>query len=80
MKNLEAPKKSTGKNSRNRSADFTSPEIDSDKSGADNDADKTVKKNKSLKSKLEIDPDSTGIDTKADKTKKETFPVQPKRK
>ena len=61
------------KNNRINSADFTSPDVDSDKSGADNDADKTVKKNKSWKSKLGENPDSTGIDTKADKTKKEKF-------
>jgi hypothetical protein len=60
--------------------DFTSPETNTDKTGVDNDADKTVKRNVLQKSKIENDPDSTGIDTKADKTKKETFPDQQKKK
>ena len=79
MKN-EISVKSGMKNKRKRSADFTNPEINSDKTGTDNDADKTVKRNKSWKSKLDVDPDSTGIDTKADKTKKEIFPDKQKNK
>lgn len=79
MKKLSLSKKSEEKK-KIHSADFTSPDVDSDKSGDDNDADNTVKRNKSWKSKLGIDPDSTGIDTKADKTKKEKFPNQEKKK
>lgn len=71
---------SKNKNQAVKSPDHTSPDIDNDKSGSDNDADKTVKKNSSEKSKMEIDPDSTGIDTKADKTKKEDFPSIQKNK
>lgn len=59
---------------RKKSSDFTDPEINTDKTGSDNDADKTVKRKSFEKTKLEINPDSTGIDTKADKTKKEKFP------
>ena len=72
-------KKRDEENERKHSADFTSPDIDNDKTGTDNDADETVKRNRSERSKLEIDPDSTGIDTKADKTKKEKFPKQRKK-
>lgn len=79
-KTTESSKKSGKKKKRKRSADFTDPEINSDKTGDDNDADKTVKRNKSWKSKLEVNPDSTGIDIEADKTKKEKFPVLPKKK
>ena len=66
------------KSNRLHSADFTSPDTNSDKTENDDDADKTVKRNKSWKSKLGDDPDTTGIDTKADKTKKEKFPNQQK--
>lgn len=59
-----------------RSPDFTDPDTDSDKTADDDDADDTVKKENSGKSKLEINPDSTGRDTQADKTKKEKFPEQ----
>ena len=47
---------------------FFRPQPNADKTGKDNDADKTVKRKKAQKSKLEINPDSTGIDTNADKT------------
>ncbi len=61
----------TGKSSLAGSDDFTSPDKHADKTSADDDADKTVKKQGAGHSKLEINPDSTGIDTDADKTKKE---------
>lgn len=79
MKKQGVSKKSGKRNKRSNAPDFTSPDVDSDKTGAENDTDYTVKNNKPRKSKLEIDPDSTGIDTKADKTKKEIFPKQPKK-
>ena len=78
MKNNKSSKKNEGKNKRTHSPDFTSPDINSDKTGADNDSDRTVKIKNPTKSKLEIDPDSTGIDTKADKTKKENGSDLPK--
>ena len=80
MKKSKSSKESGEKNNSMHSPDFTSPDINSDKTGADNDADKTVKRNKFVKSKLEINPDSTGIDTKADKTRKEKFPDKQKNK
>lgn len=80
MEKSETPKNSGGKNKRSHAPDFTNPDVNADKTGADNDADKTIKNKKNTKSKLEIDPDTTGIDTKADKTKKEDFPEQPKNK
>jgi hypothetical protein len=67
------------KNKTLNSPDFTNPDVGADKTGTDNDADKTVG-HKSAKSKIESDPDTTGIDTKADKTKKETFPDRKKNK
>ena len=72
MKNYISSKKNEKKNKLPHSADFTSPDVNSDKTGADNDSDRTVKIKNPSKSKLEIDPDTTGIDTKADKTRKET--------
>jgi hypothetical protein len=47
------------------------PDINSDKTSKDDDADKTIKRNESWRSKLDIDPDSTKTDNKSDKTKKE---------
>lgn len=80
MKNSDSSKNIKVKSNRSHSPDFTNPDVNADKTGADNDADKTVKNKNNTKSKLEIDPDTTGIDTKADKTKKEDFPEQPKNK
>ena len=74
MKKIDPTQNNSKKKLPPLSPDFTSPETNSDKSGDDNDADRTVKRKKNWKSKLGIDPDSTGIDTKADKTKKEKFP------
>jgi len=65
---------------KKQSGDFTSADNDADKTSSDNDADETVKRKKSLKSKLEVPPDSTGGDTKADKTRKEKFPFQHQKK
>ena len=62
------------------SGDFTSPDIDNDKTGIDNDADKTVKQILPGKSKLDPETDPTEKDTEADKTKKENFPVKPDKK
>lgn len=78
MKNKISSKKKVGKDKRTHSEDFTSPDVNSDKTGADNDSDRTVKSKNPGKSKLEVDPDSTGIDTKADKTKKENGSDLPK--
>ena len=76
----DSTKKSGEKKKHKHSADFTDPEINTDKTGSDNDADKTVKRKNPGKTKLEVNPDSTGIDTKADKTKKEKFPEKEKNK
>ncbi len=77
---MKKRKKNDEEKTSKRSADFTSPETDTDKTGIDLDSDKTVKKKSDQKSKLEIDPDTTEIDTEADKTKKETEQPIPKRK
>jgi len=73
-------KKNKSAKNRVNSPDHTVPDVSADKTGIDNDADKTVKRNKSIKSKLEVDPDSTGIDTGSDKTKKEKPPGKQKNK
>ncbi len=77
MKKQSTSNKNEAKKASLPTPDFTSPEINTDKTRRDNDADKTIKRSKSKKSKLEIDPDSTKIDTDADKTDRLNLPNNP---